>query len=96
MRHIKDPWAMSDRLPGTFRASAFIFRPYPGSPIFNELVQQGYDPVAMQTYRDVDLTAHGADEAMRQRDEFNFTTGQQFGTVARDDLNQMLADISHE
>ncbi|WP_228974720.1 hypothetical protein [Streptomyces sp. DH12] len=43
----------------------------------------------MQTYSDVDLTEHGADEAMRQRDEFNFTTSQQFGTVALDDLSRI-------
>ncbi|WP_240982073.1 MULTISPECIES: radical SAM protein [unclassified Streptomyces] len=96
VRHIKELWALSDRLPGTFRASSFVFRPYPGSPIFNDLVKQGYDPVAMQTYSDVDLTDHGADEAMRGRDEFNFTTGQQFGDVPLDDLNRMLAQISRE
>lgn len=96
LRHIRDLWAVSDRSPGTFRASAFVFRPYPGSPIFNDLVRQGYDPAAMQSYSDVDLTEHGANESMRQRDEFNFTTGQQFGEVALDDLNRMLADISRE
>ncbi|MGW0035083.1 B12-binding domain-containing radical SAM protein [Streptomyces sp. NPDC003314] len=96
LHHIKDLWALSDRLPGTFRASAFVFRPYPGSPIFNDLVRQGYDPVAMQTYSDIDLTDHGADEAMRGRDEFNFTTRQQFGEVPLDELNQMLADVSRE
>ncbi|MEU0234941.1 MULTISPECIES: radical SAM protein [unclassified Streptomyces] len=96
IRHIKELWTLSDRLPGTFRASAFVFRPYPGSPVFNTLVQRGYDPAAMQTYTDVDLTGHGADEAMRGRDEFNFTTGQQFGEVPLDDLNRMLAEISRE
>lgn len=50
----------------------------------------------MQTYSDVDLTAHGADEAMRGRDEFNFTTGHQFGETPLDDLHRMLADISRE
>ncbi|MCX4657938.1 radical SAM protein [Streptomyces uncialis] len=69
IRHIKELRGLSDRLPGTFRASAFTFRPYPGSPVFDDLVNQGYDPLAMQTYSDVDLTAHGADEAMRGRDE---------------------------
>ncbi|MFJ7243113.1 B12-binding domain-containing radical SAM protein [Kitasatospora sp. NPDC098652] len=96
LAHIRDLWALSDRLEGTFRASAFTFRPYPGSPVFHRLVQQGHDPEAMQTYQDIDLTDHGADEAMRGRDEFNFGTGQQFGDVPLTRLHGWLADISRE
>ncbi|MGW7445053.1 B12-binding domain-containing radical SAM protein [Kitasatospora sp. NPDC054795] len=96
LAHIRELWALSDRLPGTFRASAFTFRPYPGSPVFADLVRQGWDPEAMQTYQDVDLTGHGADEAMRGRDEFNFATGQQFGHVPLTRLYGWLADISRE
>ncbi|MFD0279269.1 B12-binding domain-containing radical SAM protein [Kitasatospora sp. NPDC127111] len=96
LRHIRELWELSDRLEGTFRASAFTFRPYPGSPIFNTLVEQGWDPEAMQTYQDVDLTAHGADEAMRGRDEFNFATGQQYGEVPPPQLYDWLGDISRE
>ncbi len=96
IQHIRDLWGLSDRLPGTFRASVFTFRPYPGSPVFDDLIKQGYDPKAMQTYHDVDLTSHGADEAMRGRDEFNFTTGQQFGEVPLAQLNDWLAELSRE
>jgi len=96
IRHIHDLWALSDRNPGTFRASVFTFRPYPGSPVWDDLVRQGYDPVAMQNYSDVDLTDQGADEAMRGRDEFNFTTGLQFGQLPLNELNQHLADLSRE
>ncbi|MFJ3793467.1 B12-binding domain-containing radical SAM protein [Kitasatospora sp. NPDC090091] len=96
LRHIRELWELSDRLEGTFRASAFTFRPYPGSPIFNTLVEEGWDPEAMQTYQDVDLTGHGADEAMRGRDEFNFATGQQFGEVPLSQLYDWLGDISRE
>jgi anaerobic magnesium-protoporphyrin IX monomethyl ester cyclase len=94
IRHIHELWALSDRLPGTFRASVFTFRPYPGSPVWNDLVGQGYDPQQMQSYSDVDLTDHGADEAMRGRDEFNFTTGLQFGEVPLPELNEHLATLS--
>ncbi|MBO1418134.1 hypothetical protein [Streptomyces sp. FH025] len=96
LAHIRRLWALSDRSPGTFRASAFTFRPYPGSPVFHRLVQQGYDPEAMQTYQDIDLTDHGTDEAMRGRDEFNFGTGQQFGTVPLTQLHTWLADLTRE
>ncbi|GAA2463041.1 B12-binding domain-containing radical SAM protein [Streptomyces lavendulocolor] len=96
IRHVHELWTLSDRLPGTFRASVFTFRPYPGSPVWNDLVNQGYDPQQMQSYSDVDLTDHGADEAMRGRDEFNFTTGLQFGELDLDELNQHLAALSRE
>ncbi|MFJ2868289.1 B12-binding domain-containing radical SAM protein [Kitasatospora sp. NPDC087314] len=96
LAHIRELWALSDRLDGTFRASAFTFRPYPGSPVFDHLVQQGWDPDAMQTYQDIDLTDHGTVESMRQRDEFNFGTGQQFGEVPLGQLYAWLAGISRE
>ncbi|MFJ4679204.1 B12-binding domain-containing radical SAM protein [Kitasatospora sp. NPDC088783] len=96
IRHIHDLWKLSDHHPGTFRASVFTFRPYPGSPVWDHLVRQGYDPVQMQTYSDVDLTDHGADEAMRGRDEFNFTTGLQFGELTPHELNRHLADLSRQ
>ncbi|MFJ5121886.1 B12-binding domain-containing radical SAM protein [Kitasatospora sp. NPDC088548] len=96
IRHIRDLWDLSDRHPGTFRASVFTFRPYPGSPVWDQLVKDGFDPVRMQTYSDVDLTDQGADEAMRGRDEFNFTTGLQFGELSQDELNQHLADLSRQ
>lgn len=96
IRHVHRLWELSDRLPGTFRASVFTFRPYPGSPVWGELVKQGYDPQRMQSYSDVDLTDHGADEAMRGRDEFNFTTGLQFGELPLDELDGHLAALSRE
>lgn len=33
LAHIRELWALSDRLPGTFRAAAFTFRPYPARPL---------------------------------------------------------------
>lgn len=42
-------------------------------------MKAGHDPAAMMAYSDVDLTEHGANESMRQRDEFDFSVGIQFG-----------------
>ncbi|MGW1687594.1 hypothetical protein ACWCPO_23905 [Streptomyces albidoflavus] len=50
----------------------------------------------MLAYSDVDLTADGADESMRARDEFNFSVGVQFGTVALARLRTTLAMLTRE
>jgi radical SAM superfamily enzyme YgiQ (UPF0313 family) len=94
--HVRRLWELSDRLPGTFRASAFEFRPYPGSPVWDRLVADGHDPQAMTAYADVDLTDHGADEAMRQRDEFAFSVGIQFAGTPLPELRQAPARIARE
>ncbi|MCC9311147.1 B12-binding domain-containing radical SAM protein [Kitasatospora sp. RB6PN24] len=92
--HIHDLWALEDRLPGRFRASVFEFRPYPGSPVWGQLVREGHDPAAMMDYGDVDLTEHGADEAMRGRDEFNFSVEIQFGETPLAEIRSHLAELS--
>ncbi|WP_333769592.1 B12-binding domain-containing radical SAM protein [Streptomyces sp. IBSBF 2435] len=96
LAHIRRLWDLSDRLPGSFRASAFEFRPYPGSPVWDKLLADGYDPDAMAAYADVDLTDHGADEAMRQRDEFAFSVGIQFADTPLPQLRGALAQIARE
>ncbi|WNI20308.1 B12-binding domain-containing radical SAM protein [Actinacidiphila sp. ITFR-21] len=94
--HVRRLWDLSDRLPGGFRASAFEFRPYPGSPVWDQLVAAGHDPAAMTAYADVDLTEQGADEAMRQRDEFAFSVGIQFAGTPLPELRVALARIARE
>lgn len=94
--HVRRLWDLSDRLPGGFRASAFEFRPYPGSPVWDQLVADGHDPAAMTAYADVDLTEQGADEAMRQRDEFAFSVGIQFAGTPLPELRVALARIARE
>jgi len=94
--HIRQLWDLDDQLPGAFRASAFEFRPYPGSPVFDQLVKAGHDPQQMMAYADVDLTEHGADESMRQRDEFNFSVGIQFGGTPLPELRKELAAVARE
>ncbi|GGP35130.1 B12-binding domain-containing radical SAM protein [Streptomyces melanogenes] len=96
MRHIHNLWKIADRSPGTFRASAFEFRPYPGTPVWQPLVDAGHDPEKMLAYADVDLTENGANESMRQRDEFNFSVGIQFGGTPLPELRDRLAEVTRE
>lgn len=94
--HIHRLWDLADHSPGDFRASVFEFRPYPGSPIWNQLLEAGHDPQAMQAYADVDLTEHGADEALRGRDEFNFSVGIPFSHTPLPVVRQHLATLSRQ
>uniref|UniRef100_UPI000AC49CEC B12-binding domain-containing radical SAM protein n=1 Tax=Streptomyces pathocidini TaxID=1650571 RepID=UPI000AC49CEC len=96
VRHIHNLWDLADRNPGTFRASVFEFRPYPGTPVWQRLLDAGHNAEAMLAYGDVDLTDQGADESMRQRDEFNFSVGIQFGGVPLHKLRTTLAALTRE
>ncbi|MFD9423734.1 MULTISPECIES: B12-binding domain-containing radical SAM protein [unclassified Streptomyces] len=96
VRHIHNLWALADRHPGKFRASVFEFRPYPGTPVWDTLIKAGHHPDALLAYSDVDLTAEGADESMRTRDEFNFSVGITFGTVPLPKLRATLAMLTRE
>ncbi|MFF0746678.1 B12-binding domain-containing radical SAM protein [Streptomyces sp. NPDC004111] len=96
LRHIHHLWALADRLPGNFRASAFEFRPYPGTPVWKNLIDAGHDPDALLAYADVDLTSNGAEEAMRARDEFNFSVGIQFGGTPLPEVRSALAMLTRE
>lgn len=94
--HIHDLWDLSDHSPGTFRASVFEFRPYPGTPVWTQLIRAGHDPAAMMNYANVDLTDHGADEALRGRDEFNFSVGLQFSATPIPELHRHLAQLARQ
>ncbi|MEU7554058.1 radical SAM protein [Streptomyces sp. NPDC044571] len=97
VRHIHNLWGIADRHGrGRFRASVFEFRPYPGTPIWQKLITDGHDPEQLLAYGDVDLTADGADESMRQRDEFNFSVGIQFGGTPLPELRATLATLTRE
>ncbi|MFI6285924.1 B12-binding domain-containing radical SAM protein [Streptomyces sp. NPDC051018] len=96
VRHIHNLWRIADSNPGDIRASVFEFRPYPGTPVWQILTQAGHDPDALLDYADVDLTEDGADEAMRQRDEFNFSVGIQFGDVPLATVRSTLATLTRE
>lgn len=90
-------WEISDQNSGSIKVSVFEFRPYPGTPEWNRLLQTGkYSPSQMLGYKRVDLTANGVDESMRSRDEFNFSVGIQFGETSLDEVREILADLSRE
>ncbi|MFE7757899.1 B12-binding domain-containing radical SAM protein [Streptomyces sp. NPDC057429] len=96
VRHIHHLWAIADSNPGDIRASVFEFRPYPGTPIWTTLTDAGHRPDDLLAYGDVDLTGDGADESMRQRDEFNFSVGIQFGDVPLAAVRSTLAALTRE
>ncbi|MEU9014651.1 radical SAM protein [Streptomyces sp. NPDC048479] len=96
VRHIQNLWDIADRHPGDVRASVFEFRPYPGTPVWQTLIEAGYSPDALLAYGDVDLTQDGAHESMRQRDEFNFSVGIQFGDVPLERVRSTLATLTRE
>jgi radical SAM superfamily enzyme YgiQ (UPF0313 family) len=96
-RHIHDLWVTADATGGSFRASVFEFRPYPGTPEWHRLMATGrYSASALLDYQHVDLTAQGADEAMRERDEFNFSVGLQFGEAPVAQVRAALARLTRE
>ncbi|HJQ01757.1 MAG TPA: radical SAM protein [Jatrophihabitans sp.] len=97
VRHVHDLWEVSDSNPGRFRASVFEFRPYPGTPEWNRLLATGhYQAEQLLRYDDIDLTDEGLDEAMRGRDEFNFSVNIQFGEADLRLVRSQLVALSRE
>lgn len=97
VRHVYDLWQIAESQPGSFRASVFEFRPYPGTPEWHRLLATGqYDPKQLLDYTAVDLTHGGLDEAMRGRDEFNFSVNIQFGEASVSEVHERLIELSRE
>lgn len=89
---IRRLWDLADGMPGRFRCSVFEYRPYPGTPDWQRLVDAGHSPRAMLDYSDrMDDADFPPD-----RDEFNFSTGLQFGEVRVDIIRHNLAMIMRE
>jgi anaerobic magnesium-protoporphyrin IX monomethyl ester cyclase len=89
---IRRLWESTEGLPGRFRCSAFEYRPYPGTPDWRRLTAAGYSPAAMLSYvNNVDDTSWSPD-----RDEFNFSTGLQFGERSVKKVREDLAMIMRE
>lgn len=85
---IKELWEVSDREEGQFRCSVFEFRPYPGTPEWNRLVQDyDYSELELLSY------AHAEIEAGVQRDQFNFSTHLQFGEVSLERIRHSISQI---
>ena len=97
VRHVYELWDIAAGQPGRFRASVFEFRPYPGTPEWHRLIATGqYDPKQLLDYTAVDLTGGGLDEAMRGRDEFNFSVNIQFGEASVSEVRERLVELSRE
>jgi radical SAM superfamily enzyme YgiQ (UPF0313 family) len=97
VEHVYDLWRIAERGPGRFRASVFEFRPYPGTPEWHRLIATGqYNPQRLLDYTAVDLTEGGIDEAMRGRDEFNFSVNIQFGEATVREVRDRLIELSRE
>ena len=97
VRHVYDLWRIAESQPGSFRASVFEFRPYPGTPEWRRLLATGqYEPKQLLDYTAVDLTYDGLDEAMRGRDEFNFSVNIQFGEATVREVRERLIELSRE
>lgn len=95
VRLVHDLWEITDNLPGRFRASAFEYRPYPGTSDWAELMKTGkYTPEQLLNYSAVDLTADGVDESMRERDEFNFSVNIQLSDAPIDYIRRNLVTLS--
>ncbi|MFI9558897.1 B12-binding domain-containing radical SAM protein [Nonomuraea endophytica] len=88
-------WDLTDNRPGTFRSSVFQFRPYPGTPEWARLMATGdYTAEQLLDYAPVDLG--GDDAALRGRDEFNFSSGIQFGETPEDEIHRHVAALARE
>jgi anaerobic magnesium-protoporphyrin IX monomethyl ester cyclase len=97
VRHVYELWDIADGAPGRFRASVFEFRPYPGTPEWQRLISSGeYKPEQLLDYSAVDLTGDGLDEAMLERDEFNFSVNIQFGEATVREVRERLTELSRE
>jgi anaerobic magnesium-protoporphyrin IX monomethyl ester cyclase len=89
-------WEVTDPLPGRFRASAFEYRPYPGTPDWHRLIATGrYTTAQLLNYTAVDLTAGGVDESMRERDEFNFSVNLPLSDAPIDYVRAQLVRLAH-
>ena len=92
---IEQLWEIAAITPGAFRASVFEFRPYPGTPVWGELILQGHAPADLLRYTAAEIDGLAPD-AQRQRDEFNFTVGIQFGGVPLETMRTVLAQLANE
>ncbi|RGC69745.1 Radical SAM superfamily protein [Micromonospora sp. MW-13] len=56
VRYVHELWDLTENAPGSFRASVFEFRPYPGTPEWHRLLATGrYAPARLLDHSAVDL-----------------------------------------
>ena len=91
---IRELWTVTDHTPGSFRCSAFEFRPYPGTPEWQRLIASGYRPEELLQYEHADLTRGG--HHLLERDEFNFSVNRQFGEATVAEVRGALTSVMAE
>lgn len=97
VRLVHDLWGLTDNQPGRFRASAFEYRPYPGTPDWARLMATGrYRAEDLLNYTAVDLTSGGKEAAMRERDEFNFSVNLRLSAAPIETVRRHLIALSRE
>lgn len=93
---IRELWRISADLPGSFRCSVFEYRPYPGTPDWSRLLEAGFKPAEMLKYDSGKQSDLVDGELTPDRDEFNFSTGLQFGEVPVSQIRKNLKMIMIE
>jgi anaerobic magnesium-protoporphyrin IX monomethyl ester cyclase len=88
-------WGLADTASGSFTASMFQFRPYPGTPEWHRLMATGrYSQAQLLDYAPVDLTDDGRDPLMVKRDEFNFAVAEQLSAAPTAYVHAALKTVS--
>ena len=85
---VEELWQMSDLSSATFRCSVFEFRPYPGTPEWNRLLETG----AFKKEQLLSLD-HAAIEVREERDQFSFSTNIQFSEVPLKEVRRHVSEI---
>lgn len=97
VRLVRQLWDTADAHPGRFRASAFEYRPYPGTPDWSRLMSTGrYTASELLNYSAVDLTDDGVNESMRERDEFNFSVNVQLAEASIGYVRSRLVALTRD
>ncbi|MGF0226651.1 B12-binding domain-containing radical SAM protein [Dietzia natronolimnaea] len=90
-------WSVADGETGSFRASAFEYRPYPGTPDWHRLVGTGRFTVNdLLDYRPVDFTGDGSRSHMNARDEFNFAIPTDLADAPRHEVRSAVDKVAKE
>ena len=85
---IEELWALSDRCEGSFRCSVFEFRPYPGTPEWDRLLNTGkYTEELLLSFDHENIEAGAA------RDQFNFSANIQFSETPLQTVREAIAKV---
>jgi anaerobic magnesium-protoporphyrin IX monomethyl ester cyclase len=90
VRLVHELWSVADASPGRFRASAFEYRPYPGTPDWHRLIATGrWTTAQLRDYRAVDLIDAGV--GLRLSDAPLGYVHEQLAALTREQLSREVA-----